>query len=45
MKNVDDYGYIAYTHFLNDIRFDSLKSIISDLMCIIALDMILRGDY
>lgn len=45
MKNVDDYGYIAYMHFLNDTRFYLLKSTVSDLMCIIAIEMILRGDY
>lgn len=45
MKNVDDYGYIAYMHYLNDWRFNLFVPSVSDLMCIIALDMILGGEY
>lgn len=45
VKNVDNYAYIVFSHYLNSEPFNPYKPSVSDLMCYIALDMILRGDY
>lgn len=45
MKNVDDYAYIVFSHYLNTEAFNVYNPSVSDLMCFIAIEKILRGDY
>lgn len=45
MKNIDNYTFIVFAHFIHSFSLNTLEPNTTEIMCSIAMEMILRGNY